>query len=57
MVVVSSKIPRNVSRVDGPSSLSGLVGAFIFSHRWFILAMFWWQVGEPAVPAVKKSSR
>ena len=41
MVVVSSKIPRNVSRVDGPSSLSGLVGAFIFSHRWFILAMFW----------------
>ena len=57
MEVVSRRMPRNVREVEGPSSFSTFVGAFMDLQTSFILAMFWEHIGDPAGPAVKKSSR
>ena len=56
IVVESRCIPRNVSEVDGPSSFSGFVGAFMQLQSLFMVSMFRLQVWESGGPAVKKSS-
>ena len=57
ILCVSSKMPKKVIEVDGPSSFSCLVGALTLLQRERIRCILRWQQSEPGGPAVKKSSR
>ena len=57
IVVVSSKLPKNVNVVDGPSTLDDFTGALILLQRESIAVRLFMQSLELAGLAVKKSSR
>ena len=57
MFSVSITIPRNMSRVDGPSILEVLTGALILLHRESIACRLSEHSSVPGEPAAKKSSR
>ena len=57
IVAESSRIPRNVSDVVGPSVFSGLMGMLMAAHAWAMASMLCWHEYELEGPAVKKSSR
>ena len=57
IVMVSSKMPKNVNVVDGPSTLDDFTGALILLQRENIAVRLFMQSFELTGPAVKKSSR
>jgi len=57
IMVVSSKMPKNVRDVEGPSTLDDFTGALILLHRDSIAVKLFMQLSVLADPAVKKSSK
>ena len=55
--VVLRCMPKNVSKVVGPSTLDGLIGTLSFSHKANVAKRFSSRVLESAGPAVKKLSK
>jgi len=56
-MVVSSKMPKNVKDVEGPSTLDYFTGALILLHRDSIAVKLFMQLSVLADPAVNKSSK
>lgn len=57
IVVVFSKMPKNVNDVEGPSTLDEFTGALILLPRESIAVKLFMQLSVLADPAVKKSSK
>jgi len=53
IVVVSSKMPKNVKDVEGPSTLDNFTGVLILSHRDSIAVKLFMQLSVLADPAGK----
>jgi len=57
IVVVFSKMPKNVNNVEASSTLDDFTGALILVHKESIAIKLFMQSSALAGPAVKKSSK